>query len=578
MAINPIQPTSTDFLSVINDLNQDNDLKTKPSWFKTVIAAMVDVLSKLITAVFNLAFLSTAYTKKSVGTHLKDLDYSIRQKTTSFGTQRFNALPSATFPLLLTKDKLSAITSGVSLRFESREDTYFDPVSEATTIDIGQDWFVIAGEYHTGDLVKLSATVAPNPINVNQNYWAISIDSTHIRFATNIKNAYAGTYINLTTTGTGPFIITNYALKITLQQQTSVPNTVIGKSDGISFWQKFAIPDTNLLPETLRVSVDGDYDPVETMIYSTETDRHYRIYFNFDGSSYIMFGGSSGGLLQMGKIPASLDVVASWSFGGGKGSNVYGNNSVNIYTGGSQNVIDTSNITDMDGGEDIEDYETARVLAPQLLKAQNVAIFVDQFKSLSLDFDSSIQYVHVNPNFYGFGSCQVFVMCKNGAFAPVNLKTDLQNHLISRSLFKSADVRVIDHSYQDISVNLTVQKLAGYEILSVRNFVKLAWYLTYSEKSPEVARNKNSTDLIALISNLWSINFYESDLTSIKNMIDKTIYGGYPTASTVSQDIIKNFMAQTVPGYYTSVITSPSFPLTFSDQNFSRVVGVSVTI
>jgi len=72
----------------------------------------------------------------------------------------------------------------------------------------------------TGARIRFKTTTTlPDPLGVDTIYYAIRIDGTHIKVATNKANAHAGTEINLTDSGTGTH---------TVQQLVKWPGATLG--------------------------------------------------------------------------------------------------------------------------------------------------------------------------------------------------------------------------------------------------------------------------------------------------------------------------------------------------------------
>src|SRR5208337_2078758 len=87
--------------------------------------------------------------------------------------------------------------------------------------------------------------------------YVILVDSTHIKLASSIANAYAGVNIVLTTGGTGTQTAALYSVQIPLFQQTTVAQYSAGQGDGITNYQQFNLNDINVLTETLAVSINA---------------------------------------------------------------------------------------------------------------------------------------------------------------------------------------------------------------------------------------------------------------------------------------------------------------------------------
>lgn len=79
--------------------------------------------------------------------------------------------------------------------------------SQAFTADAGTDQLLVAStsSLPTGARVRVSNSggALPAPLAANTTYYAINVDGTHIKLATSLANAKAGTAIDLTSAGSG---------------------------------------------------------------------------------------------------------------------------------------------------------------------------------------------------------------------------------------------------------------------------------------------------------------------------------------------------------------------------------------
>lgn len=78
------------------------------------------------------------------------------------------------------------------------------------------NWLIVSTFIPTGMPFQVSTTgTLPNPLMASTTYYAINVDSTHIRVATSFANAVAGTSIVLTTNGTPTNTIVNAGNNVT---------------------------------------------------------------------------------------------------------------------------------------------------------------------------------------------------------------------------------------------------------------------------------------------------------------------------------------------------------------------------
>ena len=80
---NPIKYTSRTFASILADINSDEELIDKPSWYKRLIAGLGDVFSLLIDAEHNNAYLGTTFTRRATTEAARMIDYEASPRTTA---------------------------------------------------------------------------------------------------------------------------------------------------------------------------------------------------------------------------------------------------------------------------------------------------------------------------------------------------------------------------------------------------------------------------------------------------------------------------------------------------------------
>jgi len=95
-------------------------------------------------------------------------------------------------------------SSGVGATYDDFATTDVNVDTEQITVNI---------DIPTGERIKFTTTGGlPAPLVVGTIYYAIRVDATHIKVATTLANANAGTAINLTTQGTGTHTVTIYMM------------------------------------------------------------------------------------------------------------------------------------------------------------------------------------------------------------------------------------------------------------------------------------------------------------------------------------------------------------------------------
>lgn len=583
---NPIQVTSRTYNTIIADIDSDPKLRAKPRWYKRIWAGVGDQLNRMLDAVANLAFLRTAFTRKAVQDLLQLIDYHMAGRDTSSGTQRFNFDPNTSFPVSFDPVDQAAQSPGSfavnALRFEGRSAIAFSPSSENFTADDSTDELTIAAEYHTGDLVRVSTTgTLPAGLAVSTNYWVIAVTATEIKLATSLENALLGTAIDITDTGSGTHTITSYAAKVTVHQQTSIDYQVVGESDGLSPFQQFDLLDDNILLDQvgLRINSDTSWERKTTLAQSGPTDKHFRAHLKSNGVGFIRFGNGT-----FGQVPPAADIEAKYAVGGGSNSNVFELYFIDRYAGTRTDIIDTSNITTMTGGDDEESIESAKNLGPELLKTRDRAVTVADFIALSLGF-GSINKVQIQSNTPAPLKTTVNIVPNGGGLPASSLKTDLAAFLTERTLMADngsglIEVIVADPVYVTPTVVSEFRPAPGFTFAQVKPIYDLAILLFFSEVTEEIITLANTSiaDARTFINSKFGTSFSSSDDSNIKTLIDAiNSTGTRAFGETIEESDILGYLDVFVPGVDSLNMSSPTFPFELAANEITTITTGDIT-
>jgi len=464
-----IQYTSRTYDSILADLNSDPELVDKPAWSKKKTAYLGDMLSLINNATANNVLLRPCFTRKNGKLILELIDYELTPQSTASGTVLFYFPGTVVFPFTIAVEDLVALTSGTTLvsskRFEARAAVNVTAVTEVfapAAVNTGADTITVARDFTTGEKVRFTTvTTLPAPLALLTDYYVIRVNATTIKIATSLVNAYAGTAIDLTTQGVGNHTVHLYSVGVTCYQQQTKDSVTIGTSDGTTEWQKFNLPDIDILEDTLVVTINAvTWTKVDTFVDSILTNTHYRLFYNNDNSAFIQFGNGT-----YGAIPGAFDISAAYAVGGNSDSNVTVADKIKIYGGADTNVNGASNPASLTGGDDPQDLEESKILGPLLLKARNRFVTTTDGEALALAYGGSSQ-VKVLKNYYGVGSSRMLCIADGGGNLSGAVQTALQIHLIDRTQLESIDVRVNDLTITATNVTSTAKLLNGYTSVS----------------------------------------------------------------------------------------------------------------
>jgi hypothetical protein len=570
---NPIQYISRTFDTILNDINNDPDLADKPDWFKRIWAGVGDVFTVYTNAEANQKALRTAFTRKAVADLCELIDYYLASQTTSSGLLLYQLRTDVTFPVSIDQDDLVAYTTGSvtqsAKRFEARSGITVSETSETFTADAGTDILTVTNIYQTGSLLRLTTTdTLPDPLEVDTDYYVIYITNTTIKLATTLNDAFAGIEIDITDAGLGTHTLKLYSfIKTSYQQQSLTDLANVGTSDGTTGWQEFNLPDLYVLEDTIYCLINGDtWEKVDSWIDSTSTDKHFRIYYNSDGSSFIRFGDGI-----YGAIPGAFDIEVYYAYGGGADSNVNFTNRIINYGGTDTNITGVTNPTTFSGGSNEEDIESAKRNAPILLKARDRFVTSSDGLALTLNYGGVANAV-INKNAFGVLSAQVLIVPTGGGLPSSQLKTDLQQYLIDRTILESIDIRVQDPVYVVQNVTSAMKVLPGYTYADIEDYFDLAYILLFSEITYEILLDYEANGIesaVSLINNYYSKTYDASDYAQIIKFLDNVnavVFG-----STIQEIDITGFIDQHLIGCDYLTISAPSFPIALDVDEITQI-------
>lgn len=577
---NPIQFTSKTFTTILNDINSDSELIDKPNWFKRIWAGVGDIISMWINALGNNLVLRTAYTRQNVADLLELIDYYLAPQETSQGQILFYLKKSSIFPLTFTVNDLKAQTIGSSnissKKFEPRAGITVVATSETvnfSAVNITTDIITVSRVYTTGEKILLIGGDLPIPLAIDTEYWIIKISDTEIQLALTLLEAYTGTNINITTTGSGNFDINLYSVSVESYQQESQDSSIIGTSDGITEWLEYSLNKENILKDTIEIEINGDiWDLVDTLVDSISTDKHYEIIYTISNIAKIRFGNGI-----YGAIPPAFDINAIFAIGGGDTSNISTYNKITVYSGSNSNIVAVSNPFSLSGGSDIESIPTGKRLGPLLLKARNRYITTEDGIAL-IEKYGGVAQSHINENKYGVLSSQVVIVPTGGGTSSTQFKTDLQQYLIDRTVLESIDVRIFDATYLTQNVTSIIKISDGYIYSDVEPFVDLGFKLFFSEVGLQIVRNLESdgiSDTVTLINNTFSTSFLSDSYTQIQRLVENLI----PREINVDiqESDILGYIDSFVNGVDYLTISTPSFPIILGEEEITTNGTISIT-
>lgn len=585
MSSNPISYTTKTFESAIAEINSEPLLIDKQDWWKRFLAGVVDMMALLNNAVANNSLLGTSFTRRNIEELLLLIDYLLTPQSTATGSAIFFLKSTTTFPQTIAKVDIVALSEGTSLiaskRFEGRQAETVTAVTDTFGVgDVvtGTDKITVTRDFTTGEKIRLTTSSSlPAPLTVATDYYVIRDSATVIQLATSLANAQAGTQIDITTTGAGTQTIHLYSFIATVYQQQAVDTLTIGESDGTTEFQEFVLPDQNIIQDTLVITINSViWTRVDSLIDSTSTDTHYRVFYDFDENALVQFGNGT-----YGAIPGAFDITAAYAIGGGSESNIQAVNGLSIYAGSSVYIEGVTNPSALTGGAAVENTESAKRLAPAFLKARDRYVTSDDGETLALRYPG-ISLARVIGNYFGVLSSKVITIATGGGNPSTATKTALQDYLINRSIGESIAVQVLDTTITSQAVTAAAKMKAGYTYTGdVENYFRLAWKLWLSETGNEIQLDflaNGVASAITLINSIFTETFdatVQSDFDQITLLLQENNF----TPRDIGDDIRESdtyAYIEKVTGvdYFTTTLT---FPIVLADDEITTNGTLTLT-
>jgi hypothetical protein len=576
---NPFKYTDRTYTTLLASINAVPELADKPEWFKRMIAGLGDVFSVQIDAVANDSLLLPALTRESTQALLKLIDYELGEQTTATGKQIFNVKNTTSNGTTFTSSDLIAATQGdlaaSSKKYQSRESVTYNLSISNFTRTTGTT-FTTAFDYeYTGRRVQLTTTnTLPAGLSTNTDYYIVYVNATTFSLATSLENAFNGVLVSTTDVGVGTHTVNMYSFLATMYQQEEKDPVVIGQSDGVTQFQEFSLPDKNVLPDTLVITIGGDpYTEVSTLVETSSSDKVFKLLTKSEGFLALMFGNN-----EFGVIPPQADINAVYSVGGGALSNQGGLNTINVYSGTNGEILSTTNGEAFAGGADEESIELAKIRAPILLKARNRFVTTEDGEALSIDL-GGLSYVKVIRNAFGVLTVNVLAIANGGGNPSAGKKIEIQTELTDKSILESVTVTVSDATLTAPTVVANIKKLSGYDFSTISTRANLGIKLFYTETGREIQAEYLSsgiTDTISLINSIFNTSFTSSDNVWIAKLVenlDPVSFG-----QEINESDIVAYIKSNVDGIDDINFTSPTFPQTLSSTEITTHTGISITI
>jgi len=203
----------------------------------------------------------------------------------------------------------------IEIKSDGVQGAYDDTIAVGD-VDFANDKITVTIDIPTGEEIKFTTTAAdlPDPLVVGTLYYAIRVDATHIKVATTLANAEAGTAIVLTDAGTGTHTVTVYLeddamtnfKAVGLDKELSIGN--IPKGCNRTLYVRCHPPTDAIENAGITFVIRALYQEPSSPICKYITDLHGNgIWYQADGAGKVTDGAGADSVIDIEKVIALID-------------------------------------------------------------------------------------------------------------------------------------------------------------------------------------------------------------------------------------------------------------------------------
>lgn len=249
--------------------------------------------------------------------------------------------------------------------------------------------------------------------------------------------------------------------------------------------EEFLLPYNNIDIQHFRLTVDNvQWDRIDDLVLSTPIGKHYEVNPRSDGNLVVIFGDGN-----LGAIPNTNSIIkADFLVTNGFEGNFTKKDSPANYTLSFQKtndyplILDSGHelLTNLDGGNDIEDIYRAKDLAIKTLRTVNGATTEDSIKYLCFKKSSAVHNVKILPSYGGMFSIGIVIIPKTGG---VYFDNQLENFLKERTLLGFSNIKLVAPFYVPVNISIDVKMRPGYSFTYYLDCIKFVCALNVCENN-----------------------------------------------------------------------------------------------
>ncbi len=223
-------------------------------------------------------------------------------------------------------------------------------------------------------------------------------------------------------------------------------NQVIGVSTGLPS-QRWQLPQENVLVDSIVVVVGAETWTKATrnnLVYSQSTDRHYKVIYDDENRTFVIFGDGS-----YGQIPANnAQIRATFRVGGGRRGNL-GPNTIETIVSANSAILSVTNPERSSGGDEAQSMRSARNAIPATIRTLERAVTPQDHADVALTVSGVAKARSVPGIPSGSRNIDVLIAPNGGGVPSAVLKNTVLNAFRTKKMVTSR-IRLKDPLYRTL--------------------------------------------------------------------------------------------------------------------------------
>lgn len=266
----------------------------------------------------------------------------------------------------------------------------------------------------------------------------------------------------------------------------------------------------NIDIDTIEItdSIGNIWTPVDSIVFSTSTDRVYEAVLNPDDTITIKFGDGERGVVPSDTDILTIQYIVSLADEGRVSANSIVSIEDDIYdTAGQIIPLTVSNPQSSTGGSKTPTSKEIRELAIGAIKAQGRAVTLSDFENLAKQVDgvadAKAYDVNTLPSLLYY-EVKVLITPEDPESSMEALKNQVYKFLSQRML-PPTNLQVVTPSYETVDITVQVRKMDNVSESRLLYAVNQSVLEYFEERRKDIGMNFYPTDLVSTISKVSGV-------------------------------------------------------------------------